>query len=72
MAVTAKVFCSSKTIHSSTSFGASFKFQVNYSDGRNKEWAQATPSLSLEISVKDSNMFEVGRGYTLTFEPDTD
>lgn len=72
MVVTAKVFCSSKTIYSQGMPGAQFRFQVNYSDGRNKEWAQSTPTLSLEISVKDAEMFEVGQGYTLTFAPDTD
>lgn len=73
MAITAKVFCSSKTIYSHTpGGGASFRFNVDYSDGRNKEWAQSTPTLSLEMAVKNADMFEVGKGYTLTFEPDAD
>lgn len=70
MVVTAKVFCSSKTVYSTGSGGAQFRFQVNYTDGRNKEWAQATPTLSVDMSVNNADMFEVGKGYTLTFEPD--
>lgn len=70
MSVTAKVYCSSKTVWSKSNGGASFRFAVDYADGRNKEWAQATPTLSLEMSVKDENLFEVGTSYTLTFTPD--
>lgn len=71
--VTAKVRCTSKTISSYGSAGAaSFKFNVNYSDGRNKAWAQATPTLSLDIAVNNGELFEVGKGYTLTFSLDED
>jgi len=66
--VTAKVRCNSKKIWSET--GATFEFGVDYADGRNKAWAQATPSLSVSIAVKDAEMFEVGRSYTLTFTVD--
>lgn len=66
--VTAKVRCNSKKIWNST--GAAFEFGVDYADGRNKAWSQATPSLSLSISVNDSDMFEVGQAYTLTFSAD--
>lgn len=70
MAVTAKVFCSSKSIYATKSAGATFRFTVNYADGQNKAWAQATPTLSLEMAVNDESMFEVGESYTLTFERD--
>jgi hypothetical protein len=66
--VTAKVRCNSKKIWGST--GASFEFGVDYADGRNKAWAQATPSLSVNIAVNDGELFEVGRPYTLTFTAD--
>lgn len=66
--VTAKVRCNSMKIWGDT--GASFEFGVDYADGRNKAWAQATPSLSVNISVNDSSLFQVGRPYTLTFTLD--
>lgn len=49
-------------------------FQPDYQDGRNKEWASATPALSLTMTVKGdvAEHFEVGTAYTLTFEPDED
>lgn len=66
--VTAKVRCNSMKIWGDT--GASFEFGVDYADGRNKAWAQATPTLSVNITVKDGDLFEVGKPYTLTFELD--
>jgi hypothetical protein len=66
--VTAKVKCNSKKIWGSE--GAAFEFGVDYADGRNKAWAAATPTLSVNISVKDANLFEVGKAYTLTFTVD--
>lgn len=47
-------------------------FSPDYNDGRNKEWAEATPSLSLSITVKGSvaEHFEVGQAFTLTFTPE--
>lgn len=68
--VTAKVRCNTKKVWGGV--GAQFEFGVDYADGRNKEWAQSTPSLSLNISVNNENMFEVGRSYTLTFSTDED
>lgn len=49
-------------------------FYADYADGRNKEWAAATPNLNLQMTVKPSvsEMFEVGKGYTLTFEENTE
>jgi hypothetical protein len=48
------------------------RFQPDYADGRNKEWAMATPSLSLAMTVKDAvaEQFNQGDAYTLTFSQD--
>lgn len=45
-------------------------FSPDYADGRNKEWAAATPYLHLQMTVVSAvaRLFEVGRQYTLTFE----
>lgn len=64
--ITAKVKCNTKKEWYGTP-GAAFEFVPDYADGRNKEWASATPTLALNISVKDGEMFEVGKSYTLTF-----
>lgn len=66
--VTAKVRCNSKKIWGET--GAAFEFGVDYADGRNKAWSAATPTLSVNITVKDADLFEVGKPYTLTFSVD--
>lgn len=68
--VTAKVYCSQKTLTSYNPHGAMFKFAVNYSDGKNKAWAESTPSLDFTMTVKTSDMFEVGKEYTVTFDDD--
>lgn len=46
-------------------------FVPDYADGRNEEWASATPALSLTMTVKPevAELFTVGGYYTLTFEP---
>jgi hypothetical protein len=36
----------------------------------NKEWAAATPSLSISMTVKDASLFEAGKAYTLSFIPE--
>lgn len=43
----------------------------DYQDGRNREWAEATPNLSLNMTVKGDvadSFGEVGDRFTLTFE----
>jgi hypothetical protein len=47
-------------------------FSPDYADGRNAEWAAATPSLSLAMSVKQelAARLDVGTSFTLTFDPD--
>lgn len=51
------------------------RFEADYADGRNQEWAKYTPSLSLSMNVKPEvadGAFEVGRAYTLTFTAEED
>lgn len=49
-------------------------FHADYADGRNKEWAAASPSLSLQMTVRPdvAALFEQGGRYTLYFEKDED
>jgi hypothetical protein len=48
-------------------------FSPDYEDGRNKEWAEATPALSLSMTVKADvgRLFEAGQSYTMYLEEDT-
>lgn len=68
MAITAKVTLGSKTLSAGGHVGLSF--YADYSDGRNKEWASATPNLDLKMTVNSQvgDLFEVGTPYVLTFE----
>lgn len=71
--VTAKVTCHLKN---ETGEGDARQTQVSflpdYADGRNKEWSLYTPSLSLSMTLKGAvaDRFEVGKAYTLVFEPE--
>ncbi len=49
-------------------------FSPDYEDGRNAEWAAATPTLSLSMNLRGdvADRFESGKRYTLTFEPSAD
>lgn len=71
--VTAKVRLVSKSANAYGD-GASLSFQPDYQDGRNKEWAEATPALGLSMTVKGSvaDLFTQGQAYTLTFERSED
>jgi hypothetical protein len=68
--VTAKIQCTSK-IESGEGDErrAQLSFQADYADGRNKEWAAATPTLSLSMTVKGdvADQFEPSQRYTLQF-----
>lgn len=46
------------------------RFGVDYQDDRNKEWAAATPALSLVMTVRNDVLehFNVNDKFTLTFE----
>lgn len=49
--------------------GKLLDFVPDYGDGRNAEWAAATPSLSLTMTVREdvAEHFDMGEKYTLTF-----
>jgi hypothetical protein len=68
--VTAKVVLNCKIQHYPDAVGLSFV--PDYQDGRNKEWASATPALSVSMTVKDAvaEHFTAGQAYTLTFAPE--
>lgn len=70
-AVTAKVVC---TGHSIAGDAVALAFSPDYADGRNAEWAVATPHLSLSMTVKADvgEHFQLGSAYTLTFEPNAE
>lgn len=67
--ITAKVTCSWKAPGESST---QVYFAPDYADGRNAEWASATPSLSLQMTVKPEvgDLFTTGGKYTLTFTPE--
>lgn len=67
--VTAKVKLDSAD--SDGSEQTTLRFSPDYQDDRNKEWAAATPSLSLIMTVRNEvaeQHFSVGDRYTLTFD----
>lgn len=70
--VTAKVECTKKD----PTYGdtVNLTFSPDYQDGRNKEWAEYTASLSYQMNVKASvaEHFEQGGKYTVTFEATED
>jgi hypothetical protein len=75
MAVTAKVKCSSLIQYPSRDRWGGYwyvSFSPDYGDGRNAEWANASPSLQLTMVLAPGkgDLFEVGKAYTLTFEPE--
>lgn len=68
--ITAKVRCSTK-IESGEGKDrrAQVTFYADYADGRNKEWASATPTLNLQMTLNGhaADLFEQGAAYTLQF-----
>jgi hypothetical protein len=48
------------------------QFFADYADERNKKWAVATPSISVQMTVKPevAEKFVMGKAFTLTFEPE--
>ncbi len=71
--ISAKVWCNSKTESGTGDQRAvNVKFTADYRDGRNQEWARWTPSLDLSVTLKGevADRFAIGKGYTLTFEPE--
>lgn len=63
---TAKVVVDSKVENGDQ---VSLRFRPDYDEGRNAEWAEATPALSLAMTVKGevADGVEVGDAWTLTF-----
>lgn len=49
-------------------------FYADYADGRNKEWAYATPSLNLTMTMRPevAELFKDNTPYTLQFVESTD
>lgn len=70
--ITAKIKCTSKEVAYNDQYRV--RFQPDYADGRNKAWAEATPTLMLDMTVKGgvAGLFEPGDAYTLTFTPTED
>ena len=70
--ITAKVFVASKVVQGADTphEAVQVTFGADYADGRNKEWAKATPYLNLVMVVTPdvAERFEQGHRYTLTFE----
>jgi hypothetical protein len=68
--ITAKVKCFFKE---ATGEGdnrtATVKFEPDYAQGRNKEWAMATPylSLTMQLNANATDLFEQNKCYTLQF-----
>jgi hypothetical protein len=54
-----------------TGSGSAVYLTADYADGRNKEWADATPSMNVSATVKNSvaEHFPAGQRFTLTFTP---
>lgn len=69
MMVTAKATLVEKK---ETLSGVYLMFGANYDNGKNQEWAHATPSLNFTMTVKKSvgDMFTVGKHYTVSFTED--
>lgn len=71
-AITAKVACTTKS--QAWDGATKLSFGPDYADGRNAEWAAATPNLSVSMTVIDAvaDNFELGGKYMLTFTPSDD
>jgi hypothetical protein len=73
--ITAKVICYRKDVTSQSDLrGATVHFSPDYADGRNQEWAQATPSLSLTMTLNGdaAELFEQNKCYELRFVEDAE
>lgn len=67
---TAKAVVEAKVEHDGGT--ATLQFRPDYEQGRNAEWAAATPALSVGMTVKTevAEGVEVGDAWTLTFAKD--
>jgi len=69
MNTTLKMRLSSKTLSGSGEYAqCALQFTTDYQDGRNREWATATPVADIKFTVKDEigERFELGKAYTFT------
>lgn len=69
METTLKMRLTSKTLSGSGDYAqCGLQFTTDYADGRNKEWATATPIADIKFTVKDEigQRFELGAAYTFT------
>lgn len=68
---TAKVQISSKQDDDQAD-PVAFVFQPDYGQGRNAEWAAATPALALSMSIKKelADRLRAGQRFTVTFTPE--
>jgi hypothetical protein len=71
--MTAKVRLASKMPFPGADY-TQLNFYPDYQDGRNNEWATATPSLTLTMNVKNevADRLESQAPYTLTFTQEED
>ncbi|SEF34376.1 hypothetical protein SAMN05421837_107347 [Amycolatopsis pretoriensis] len=70
--ITAKVKCTSKTVQGEPGDAGRFAqvaFAADYADGRNAEWALATPHLTVNMTLNGqaADLFDQGTAYTLQF-----
>lgn len=71
--MTAKVKLTSRSVGDDGQ--VSLAFGPDYDNGANQEWAKYTPSLSVQMIVKDDVLgaqWETGQRVTLVFEADQD
>ena len=73
MTVTARVICDAMSVQTDNDGNvveARVHFQPDYADGRNEDWAKATPNLGLDMTLNGAvaNNFEKGGRYTLSFD----
>jgi hypothetical protein len=69
---TAKVKVQAK--NNRTDVQTTVAFQPDYDAGRNAEWSEWTPAMSLSMTIKNelADRLEAGQTYTLTFDPTDD
>lgn len=70
MAVTAKFQVARRT---EMDWATEVELTPDYAEGRNAEWAEATPAGMIRMTVKNdvaANVFQPGRAFTVTFEPE--
>lgn len=71
--ITAKIRCTSKLQQGEgENANARVSFAPDYTDGRNQEWALATPHLNLDMTLNGNvaEQFSAGQNFTLQFVPE--